>query len=120
MSIAGYAMSPWTRDGSTFGNAALMDARSGYTMTEHSPTTYQGQGRTTQLSTLKKSVPPRAWLSFFAVSMRCTMYPPPPGSLPDFHTFHHCTAIGMTNICEIREKLAGVASKTCGAPAKPL
>ena len=54
---------------------------------------YHGHGRTTQLRMLKKSVPPSAWLSLFAVSMRWTMYPP---SLPAFHTFHHCTASGIT------------------------
>src|SRR5215475_4898534 len=29
------------------------------------------------------------WRSFFALKMRCAMYPPPPGSAPGYQAAHH-------------------------------
>ena len=43
--------------------------------------------------------------------MRWTMYPPPPGSDPGYHTFHHCIAIGITNTDTKRSVLATSGKK---------
>ena len=45
----------------------------------------------------KKSVDAVASVSLRAESIRCAMYPPPPGSEPGYQTLHHCTVSGMTS-----------------------
>ena len=45
VSMAGYARSPFTSAGFTWGNAFWRDARSGNTMSEAKAVRYQGHGR---------------------------------------------------------------------------
>ena len=65
--------------------------------------------------------------SFFAASMRCATYPPPPGSAPGYQVAHHCTASGTMKIPAAtdqseksgRNRIACRSSGLATSPASP-